>query len=248
MRLQNKVAIVTGAASGFGKGIVELYAKEGAKVCVSDINGQGAREVANAIGERAIHVAVDVANPDDVQSMIGETVEAFGGVDIMVNNAGYTHKNQPMLDVSEAEFDRIFDVNVKAIFLAAKAVVPELEKRGGGSIITTASTAGVRPRPGLVWYNSSKGAAITMSKAMAIELAPKKIRVNAINPVAGDTPMLAQFMGEDTPEIREKFISTIPLGRFSQPSDVANAALFLADPASEFLTGLSIEVDGGRCI
>lgn len=248
MRLQNKVAIVTGAASGFGKGIAELYAQEGAKVCVSDINGQGAREVANAIGKSAIHVAVDVANPDDVQTMVGETVKAFGGVDIMVNNAGYTHKNQPMLDVSEAEFDRIFDVNVKAIFLAAKAVVPELEKRGGGSIITTASTAGVRPRPGLVWYNSSKGAAITMSKAMAIELAPKKIRVNAINPVAGDTPMLPDFMGEDTPEIREKFIATIPLGRFSQPSDVANAALFLADPASGFLTGLSIEVDGGRCI
>ena len=248
MRLQNKVAIVTGAASGFGKGIAELYAKEGAKVCISDVNGQGAREVAQAIGESAIHVAADVANPDDVQTMVSETVQAFGGVDIMVNNAGYTHKNQPMLDVSEAEFDRIFDVNVKAIFLAAKAVVPELVKRGGGSIITTASTAGVRPRPGLVWYNSSKGAAITMSKAMAIELAPQKIRVNAINPVAGDTPMLADFMGEDTPEIRERFISTIPLGRFSQPSDIANAALFLADPASEFLTGLTIEVDGGRCI
>ena len=154
----------------------------------------------------------------------------------------------PMLDVTDTEFDRIYGINVKAIFLAARAVVPEMEKRGGGSIITTASTAGVRPRPGLVWYNSSKGAAITMTKAMAIELAPKNIRVNAINPVAGDTPMLADFMGEDTPEIREKFVSTIPLGRFSQPSDIANAAPFLADPASEFLTGLAIEIDGGRCI
>ena len=248
MRLQDKVAIVTGAASGFGKGIAELYAREGAKVCVADINGQGARDVANSIGESAIHVAADVANSGDVSMMVGETVKAFGGVDILVNNAGFTHKNQPMLDVTEAEFDRIFAINVKAIYLAAREVVPEMEKRGGGSIITTASTAGVRPRPGLVWYNSSKGAAITMTKAMAIELAPKKIRVNAINPVAGDTPMLADFMGEDTPEIREKFVSTIPLGRFSQPADIANAALFLADPASEFLTGLAIEIDGGRCI
>ena len=248
MKLHNKVAIVTGAASGFGKGIAELYAREGAKVCVADINGQGARDVAGGIGENAIHVAADVAKKDDVSAMVGETVAAFGGVDIMVNNAGFTHKNQPMLDVTEEEFDRIFAINVKAIFLAARAVVPEMEKRGGGSIITTASTAGVRPRPGLVWYNSSKGAAITMTKAMAIELAPKNIRVNAINPVAGDTPMLADFMGEDTPEIREKFVSTIPLGRFSQPSDIANAALFLADPASEFLTGLAIEIDGGRCI
>ena len=248
MRLQDKIAIVTGAASGFGKGIAELYAREGAKVSVCDINGQGARDVANGIGENAIHVAVDVAKPDDVRNMVSETVKAFGGVDIMVNNAGYTHRNQPMLDVTEAEFDRIFAVNVKSLFLAAKEVVPEFEKRGGGVIITTASTAGVRPRPGLVWYNSSKGAAITMTKAMAVELAPKKIRVNAINPVAGETPMLSEFMGEDTPEIREKFVSTIPLGRLSQPSDIANAALFLADPASEFLTGLTIEVDGGRCI
>ncbi|MEM9356506.1 MAG: SDR family oxidoreductase [Pseudomonadota bacterium] len=248
MKLQNKVAIVTGAASGFGKGIAELYASEGAKVCVSDINGQGARDVANSIGERAIHVAADVSQQADVANMVAETVNAFGGVDIMVNNAGFTHRNQPMLDVDEEQFDRIFAVNVKAIYLAAKEVVPIMEQRGGGSIITTASTAGVRPRPGLVWYNSSKGAAISMTKSMAIELAPKKIRVNAINPVAGDTPMLAQFMGEDTPEIREKFVSTIPLGRFSLPDDIANVALFLADPASDFLTGLAIEVDGGRCI
>ncbi len=248
MKLKDKVAIVTGAASGFGKGIAELYASEGAKVCVSDINGQGARDVANGIGERAIHVAADVSQQTDVANMVAETVSAFGGVDIMVNNAGFTHRNQPMLDVDEEQFDRIFAVNVKAIYLAAKGVVPIMEQRGGGSIITTASTAGVRPRPGLVWYNSSKGAAISMTKSMAIELAPKKIRVNAINPVAGDTPMLAQFMGEDTPEIREKFVSTIPLGRFSLPDDIANVALFLADPASDFLTGLAIEVDGGRCI
>ncbi|MEM7774785.1 MAG: glucose 1-dehydrogenase [Pseudomonadota bacterium] len=248
MRLDGKVAIVTGAASGFGRGIAQLYAREGAKVCVADLNGQGARDVANEIGAAAIHAAADVANADDVRAMVAATVDAFGGVDVMVNNAGYTHKNQPMLDVSEAEFDRIFDVNVKAIFLAAKAVVPEMEKRGGGVMITTASTAGVRPRPGLTWYNGSKGAAITLTKSMAVELAPKRIRVCAINPVAGETGMLADFMGQDTPEIRERFVGTIPLGRFSQPDDVANAALFLADPASNFLTGICIEVDGGRCI
>ncbi len=248
MRLDGKVAIVTGAASGFGRGIALQYAREGAKVCVADLNGQGARDVANEIGDAAIHTATDVAKADDVTAMVAATADAFGGVDIMVNNAGYTYKNQPMLDVSEAEFDRVFDVNVKALFLAAKAVVPEMEKRGGGVIITTASTAGVRPRPGLTWYNGSKGAAITLTKSMAVELAPKKIRVCAINPVAGETGMLSDFMGQDTPEIREKFISTIPLGRFSQPDDIANAALFLADPASNFLTGICIEVDGGRCI
>lgn len=248
MRLDGKIAIVTGAASGFGRGIAEAYAREGAKVCVADLNGQGARDVANAIGPSAIHVAADVGNAGDVTAMVGATVEAFGGVDIMVNNAGTTHKNQPMLDVSEAEFDRIFTTNVKALFLSAKATVPEMEKRGGGVIITTASTAGVRPRPGLTWYNGSKGAAITLTKSMAVELAPKKIRVCAINPVAGETAMLVDFMGTDTPEIRAKFIATIPLGRLSQPADIANVAVFLADPASEFLTGICIEVDGGRCI
>ncbi|MEL6299385.1 MAG: SDR family oxidoreductase [Pseudomonadota bacterium] len=248
MKLKDKVAIVTGAASGFGRGIAELYVREGARVCVADINGQGARDVAQSLGDAAIHTAADVAKADDVAAMVAETVDAFGGVDIMVNNAGYTHKNGPMLDVTEAEFDRIYDVNVKSLFFAAKVVVPEMEKRGGGVIITTASTAGVRPRPGLVWYNGSKGAAITITKSMAVELAPKKIRVCAINPVAGETGMLADFMGEDTPERRAQFTGTIPLGRFSQPSDIANAALFLADPASEFLTGICIEVDGGRCV
>lgn len=248
MRLANKVAIVTGAASGFGKAIAELYAKEGAKVCVADINGQGARDVAQGIGASAIHLAADVAKKADVDAMVAETAKAFGGVDIMVNNAGYTHRNQPMLTVSEDEFDRIFAVNVKAIYLAALAVVPEMEKRGGGSIINTASTAGVRPRPGLTWYNGSKGAAITLTKSMAAELAPRNIRVNAINPVAGETGMLASFMGSDTPEVRAKFIATIPLGRLSQPSDIANAALFFADPASGFLTGVAMEVDGGRCV
>jgi 3-oxoacyl-[acyl-carrier protein] reductase len=249
MRLQDKVAIVTGAASGFGRGIAELYVKEGARVVVADINGQGARDVAKSLGKAAVHVACNVAERKDVALMVGEAVKAFGGVDIMVNNAGYTHKNQSMLTVGEEEFDRIYAVNVKAIYLSALAVVPEMEKRGGGVIITTASTAGVRPRPGLTWYNGSKGAAIVLTKSMAAELAPKKIRVCAINPVIGETGMLEQFMGmKDTPENRARFLATIPLGRMSKPSDIANAALFLADPASEFITGVCIEVDGGRCV
>ena len=216
---------------------------------VADINGQGAREVAKSLGKAAAHVACDVANKADVARMVAETVAAFGGVDIMVNNAGYTHKNKPMLTVTEDEFDRIYAVNVKALYYSTLAAVPEMEKRGGGVIITTASTAGIRPRPGLTWYNGSKGAAILLTKSMAVELAPKKIRVCAVNPVIGETGMLEQFMGlPDTPENRAKFVATIPLGRMSKPSDIANAALFLADPASNFLTGVCIEVDGGRCI
>ena len=249
MRLKDKVAIVTGGASGFGRAICELYAKEGAKVMVADINGEGAREVASGIGAAARHVACDVAKRSDVDRMVAETIEAFGGLDIMVNNAGYTHKNQPMLNVSEEEFDRVFAVNVKAIYFSALAVVPVLERRGEGVIINTASTAGVRPRPGLTWYNASKGAVIMMTRSMAAELAPKKIRVCAINPVIGETGMLERFMGApDTPENRARFIATIPWGRMSKPADVANAALFLAEPASEFITGVALDVDGGRCV
>lgn len=249
MKLKDKVAIVTGGASGFGRAICETYAAEGAKVLVADINGQGAREVALGIGKSAAHTAVDVSKKRDVDAMVAEAVKTFGGLDIMVNNAGFTHKNQPMLNVTEEEFDRIFAVNVKAIYLAALAAVPEMEKRGGGVIINTASTAGVRPRPGLTWYNGSKGAAITLTKSMAAELAPKKIRVCAINPVIGETGMLEQFMGvPDTPENRAKFVATIPLGRFSKPADIANAALFLASPESSMITGVALEVDGGRCV
>ncbi len=249
MKLKDKVAIVTGGASGFGRAIAELYAREGAKVMVADINGQGAREVANGIGAAAAHIACDVSKKHEVDAMVAEAVKAFGGLDIMVNNAGYTHRNQSLMNVGEEEFDRIFDVNVKAIYLATLACVPEMEKRGGGVIINTASTAGVRPRPGLTWYNGSKGAAIVLTKSMAAELAPRKIRVCAINPVIGETGMLELFMGvPDTPENRAKFLATIPLGRMSKPSDIANAALFLADPASEFITGIALEVDGGRCV
>jgi 3-oxoacyl-[acyl-carrier protein] reductase len=248
-KLDGKVAIVTGAASGFGRGIAELFVLEGAKVVVADINGGGALEVASGLGEAAVSVQCDVSLKKDVDAMVRAAVETFGGVDIMVNNAGVTHKNQPMLDVDEAGFDRIYAVNVKSVYLSTMAVVPHMEKRGGGVIINTASTAGVRPRPGLTWYNGSKGAVITLTKSMAVELAPKNIRVNAINPVMGETGMLTQFMGmPDTPENRAKFLATIPLGRMSRPHDIANAALFLADPASAFITGIAMEVDGGRCV
>ena len=249
MRLKHRAAIVTGAASGFGRGIAEAFAREGAKVAIADINGEGARRVAAAIGEAAIAVEADVTQRDDVARIVAETNTAFGGLDIVVNNAGTTHRNQPALDVTEDEFDRIYAVNVKSIYLMTLAAVPELQKRGGGSIIITASTAGVRPRPGLTWYNGSKGAAIILTKSLAAELAAKNIRVNAINPVIGETGLLEDFMGlPDTPENRKKFLATIPLGRMSKPADIANAALFFADPASEFVTGVAMEVDGGRCV
>jgi 3-oxoacyl-[acyl-carrier protein] reductase len=244
-RLANKVAIITGAASGFGEGMARRFAQEGAKVVVADLNEEGAKKVADEIG--GVAVGVDVTKGSDVDKMVEAALE-LGSLDILINNAGFTHRNQPMLDVDEETFDRIFDVNVKAIFLAAKRVVPIMEEQGGGAIINTASTAGLRPRPGLVWYNSSKGAAISMTKSMAVELAPKQIRVNALCPVAGPTGMLHLFMGEDTPEKREMFKESIPIGRLSSPQDMANAALYLASDEANFITGVALEVDGGRCI
>jgi 3-oxoacyl-[acyl-carrier protein] reductase len=249
VKLEHKVAIVTGAASGFGRAIAERFALEGARVVAADINGEGVRELAAGFIKSMIAVACDVSRNADVDAMVRVATEAFGGLDIMVNNAGITHRNQPLLEVGEAEFDRIYAVNVKSIYLSTLAAVPKMERRGAGTIINIASTAGVRPRPGLTWYNGTKGAVITLTKSMAVELAPKNIRVNAINPVMGETGMLTQFMGvPDTPENRKKFIAGIPLGRLSQPYDIANAALFLAEPASSFITGVALEVDGGRCI
>jgi len=249
MRLNDKIAIVTGAASGFGRGIAELFVEHGASVVIADLNGVTAGQVADALGSRAFPVKVDVTRKTDVEAMVRAAADRFGGLDILVNNAGCTHENQSLMTVSEDDFDRIYAVNVKSIYLTTLAAVPQMERRGGGSIINTASTAGVRPRPGLTWYNGSKGAVITLTKSMAAELAPKNIRVNAINPVIGETGLLEQFMGmPDTPENRAKFLAGIPLGRFSTPRDIANAALFLADPDSTFLTGVAIEVDGGRCI
>ncbi len=248
MRLDGKTALVTGAASGFGEAIARLFASRGARVVVADIDGDGAARVAGEIGAAARAFAADVACAADVAAMVDTARSAFGRLDILINNAGYTHKNGDMLGVDEATFDRVFAVNVKAIYLTALAAVPVMAGQGGGVIINTASTAGLRPRPGLTWYNGSKGAAITLTKSMAVELAPKRIRVNCLCPVAGETAMLADFMGEDTPEKRARFIATIPLGRLSQPADIANAALFLASDEAEFVTGVALEVDGGRCV
>jgi 3-oxoacyl-[acyl-carrier protein] reductase len=248
MRLQGKTAIVTGAGSGFGRGIAEAFAAEGARVMIADINTLAAAEVASLIGTAAVPFTADVTQRGDVELMIETAAKTFGGIDILVNNAGTTHRNKPLMDVTEDEFDRVYATNVKSIYLTTLAVVPELAKRGGGSIITIASTAGLRPRPGLTWYNGTKGAALILTKSMAAELAPLNIRVNAINPVIGETGLIEDFMGmADTPDNRKKFLTGIPLGRFSKPSDIANAAVFFADPASAFITGAALEVDGGRC-
>lgn len=247
-RLEGKVAVITGAASGFGAGMAKRFAEEGAKVIVADLNAKGAEKIASEIGEAALPVTADVSMKADVDAMVDAAIQAHGRLDIMVNNAGYTHRNGPMLEVDEETFDLITAVNMKAIYHAAQAVVPIMDRQGGGSIITTASTAGLRPRPGLTWYNASKGWAITATKSMAVELAPQNIRVNCLCPVAGETGMLDQFMGEDTPEKRAQFRASIPLGRLSTPLDIANAALWLASDEAEFITGVALEVDGGRCI
>lgn len=251
MRLANKVAIVTGAGSGFGAGIARRFAEEGAKVVVNDVhvaNGERVAGEIRAAGGAASFCAGDVARDADVARLVAFGISDFGDLDIVVNNAGTTHRNQPMLDVSEDEFDRIYRVNVKSLFLTARHAVPHFRKKRSGAFVTIASTAGIRPRPGLTWYNGSKGAAITTSRSMAAELAPDNIRVNVINPVAGETAMLADFMGRDTPEMRAKFIATIPLGRLSLPSDVASAAVFFASDEAAFITGACLEVDGGRCV
>jgi 3-oxoacyl-[acyl-carrier protein] reductase len=248
MRLATKTALVTGAAQGFGLGIAETFAREGARVVVLDINGAAAGEAASQVGRGAIALSCDVAKGADVDRAVEEAIRQLGRLDIVVNNAGTSHRNQPMLDVTEEEFDRVFAVNVKSIYLMAKAVVPHFRERGGGVILNIGSTAGIRPRPGLAWYNASKGAVNLVSKSMAVELAPDRIRVNALAPVAGETPLLATFMGEDTPEKRAAFRATIPWGRLSQPQDIANAALFLCSDEAEMVTGAVLEVDGGRCI
>ena len=246
MRLENKIAIVTGAASGFGKGIAEAYAAEGARVVCADINEDGARAVAQAIG--GVAVGGDIATEAGNQAAVRAALDSFGGLDIVVNNAGWTHRNKPILEVSEAEFDKVYAINVKSIFWMVRAAVPVLQQQGrGGSIINVSSTAGARPRPGLTWYNGTKGAVNTATLAMAQEFARDDIRVNAICPVLGATGLTAEFMGvENTPENAARFLSTIPLGRMSTPADIANACVWLADPASSFITGVLLPVDGGR--
>jgi 3-oxoacyl-[acyl-carrier protein] reductase len=244
MRLEGKVAIVTGAASGFGRGIAERFVREGASVLIADLATEAGEAVAEALNEVRPNAARFVRT--DVSRDADTAVEAFGGLDIVVNNAGYTHRNKPMAEVTEDEFDRIFSVNVKAIFLSVRHATPYLQAKGG-SILNIASTAGLRPRPGLTWYNASKGAVITATKSMAVELAPK-IRVNCLCPVLGQTGLTSTFLGEDTPERRAQFLATIPLGRMSTPEDIANAALYLSSDEASMVTGVALEVDGGRCI
>ena len=248
-RLKDKVAIITGAASGFGAETARMYVAEGAKVAIGDINEDGAKAVAASLGEAAIALKCDVSNRADIDRLVKATLERFGRIDIVMNNAGYTHRNMPMLEVDEATFDRVFAINVKSIYHMTMAVVPIMRKQKGGVILNVGSTAGIRPRPGLSWYNSSKGAVNLLSMTMAGELGPDNIRVNAICPVMGATGMLESFMGmPDTPENRKKFTGTIPLGRLAEPKDIARAAVYLGSDDADFITGVEFPVDGGRTI
>lgn len=250
MRLAGKTAIVTGGASGFGKGIAERFAGEGARVAVLDINATGAEAVAEALGAGHLALACDVADGASVADAVACAAAAFGRIDIVVNNAGWSHRNGPLLDVDYATFRKVYAINVDSIFHMTHAIVPRWRAEGrGGVMINVGSTAGIRPRPGLTWYNSTKGAVHLMTRSLAVDLAPDRIRVNAIAPVIGATALLETFMGApDTPEPREKFLATIPLGRMSTPRDIANAALWLASDEAEFITGVILPVDGGRTI
>ena len=248
MRLEGPVAIVTGGGSGFGEGIATKFVAEGAKVLIADRDRAGGERVAKALGAAAKSVVTDVSRGADVKAMIEAALDGFGRLDILVNNAGMGHVPQPLEGLDEDDFDRILAVTVKSIYLAAREVVPRFKAQKRGVILNVASTAGVSPRPRLTWYNASKGWVITATRSMAVELAPFGIRVVALNPVAGETPMLKTFMGEDTPEMRAKFLSTIPIGRFSTPEDLGNAACFLCSDEASMITGVAMEVDGGRCI
>ncbi len=248
MRLAGKTAIVTGGASGFGAGIVHKFVANGAKVMIVDLNGQAAESMAVELGGNTLAHTANVALSVDVQEMAARAISEFGVIDILVNNAGITHLPAALEDVSEDDFDRVMAVNAKSVYLTAKYIVPHMKSHSSGAILNVASTGGTSPRPRLSWYNCSKGWMITATKTMAVELAPAGVRVNAINPVAGETPLLKSFMGEDTPEMRAKFLATIPLGRFSQPEDIGNAACFLCSAEASMITGVCMEVDGGRCI
>ncbi|HHY48469.1 MAG TPA: SDR family oxidoreductase [Alphaproteobacteria bacterium] len=247
-RLTGKTAIVTGGASGFGAGIVRKFVAEGARVVIADLNGEAANAMARELGPAARAVRVDVSSGESVMALAAAARETFGEVDILVNNAGVTHLPAPLEAISEADFDRVLAVNVKSVYLTARTFVPQFKARKAGVILNVASTAAVSPRPRLSWYNASKGWMVTATKSMAVELAPLGIRVNALNPVAGETPLLKTFMGEDTPEMRAKFLATIPLGRFSTPADIGNAACFLCSDEASMITGVALEVDGGRVI
>lgn len=248
-RLEGKTALVTGAASGFGRRIAERFAAEGARVGVLDIDADGARAVAEAIGNAATPFVADVTDGEAVRRAAEAAFDAFGTVSILVNNAGWSHPNRPMLEIDEAAFDKVFAVNVKSIYHFTHAFVPHWREAGSGVMLNVGSTAGLRPRPGLSWYNGSKGAVNILTKSLAVELAPDKIRVCGLCPVMGETGLLETFMGmPDTPENRAKFVAGIPLGRLSRPDDIANAAVYLASDEAEFITGVNLEIDGGRCV
>ncbi len=248
MRLENKIAIVTGGGSGFGEGIVKKFIAEGAKLVIADINAENGQKIADNYGKNAHFIQTNVADDDDMRALVMGTISHFGGLDIVVNNAGMGHLPQPLDEVSGELFDKLINVNVKSVFLAARYATPHFKAQKSGVFLNVASTGGVSPRPNLTWYNMTKGAMITATKGMAVELAPFGIRANAINPVAGETPLLQTFMGKDTPEVREKFLSTIPIGRFSTPEDMGNAACYLCSDEASMVTGVAMEVDGGRCI
>jgi len=251
-RADHLVTVVTGGGSGFGEAICHTFAREGARIVVADLHAENGNRVVQALqaaGHEALFCRVDVSQSAEMAGLVAATLERFGQIDVMVNNAGISHPNQPMLSLSEDDFDRLYRVNVKSIYLSAVHCVPVFRKQRSGCFINIGSTAAVRPRPGLSWYNGTKGAVVLLTKSLAVELAPDNIRANCINPAIAETPLLTTFMGaEDTPENRARFLASIPLGRLCRPADVANAALFFADPASEFVTGVCLEVDGGRCI
>ena len=246
MRLKEKVSIITGAASGFGKGIAKKFSEEGARLILADINKDLLEEVSKDLKQDLFHV--DVASSSSMKKLSEYVINKYGNIDIMVNNAGITHLPKPLEDVTEEEFDKVFSVNSKSVFFCGKFFIPHMKKEKKGSILNVASTAGLSPRPKLNWYNATKGWMITATKAMAVELAPFNVRVNSLAPVAGETPLLKSFLGEDTPERRNAFLSTIPIGRFSTPKDLANAACFLCSDEATMITGSILEVDGGRCI
>lgn len=252
MNLNQKIAIVTGGASGFGAAIAQRMALAGASVMVADLNAEGAQRIAESIraaGGQASSIVADVSDRASFENMVSRTRQDLGGLDILVNNAGTTHRNKPALQVTEEEFDRVYKVNVKSLFWAAQTVLPGFVQQGNGCIINVASTTGVRPGPGLSWYSGSKAAMINLTKGLALEFAKSGVRVNAVNPMIGETAMLGDFMGmEDTPENRERFLMRIPLGRFTRPADVASAVTFLASDEASYLTGVCLDVDGGRNI
>jgi len=249
VKLTDKTAVVTGGASGFGAGIVTRFLAEGAKVAIVDLNEAGANALIDSLGTDRVHFEyANLTDSGSVSETFAKLRSRWDSLDILVNNAGTTHLPMQMEDVTEEDFDKVFAVNAKSVFYTSKYGVPWMKKTGAGAIVNIASTAALSPRANLTWYNASKGWMVTATKSMAIELAPDGIRVNAICPVAGETPLLASFMGGDTPATREKFIASIPLGRLSTPEDIAAAALYLSSDDAAMITGVALEVDGGRCI